>query len=112
MKVPRARTIVFSLCVCLIVCVFTLYMGMEYRQRKNELISIRLALLSSRLDATVANLSDFSRFVYETSVSRDEVTALMNRAWKASLSERSALRNELRALMADSLTRTIWFCAR
>lgn len=101
MKVPRARTIVFSLCVCLIVCVFTLYMGMEYRQRKNELISIRLALLSSRLDATVANLSDFSRFVYETSVSRDEVTALMNRAWKASLSERSALRNELRAMMAD-----------
>ncbi len=67
----------------------------DYRYKKKNYIDDKLNILESRVEATVQNLTSFSRFVFEDMIDHDEITGIMAEAWKADEIHRAGLRNQL-----------------
>ncbi|AFG36549.1 sensor domain-containing diguanylate cyclase [Spirochaeta africana] len=70
-----------------------------YTLRAERRVAERLAVLDSRIEATVKTLGSFSRYVFETAVERDDVLRLVAQAWDTSPEHRNELRQDLYSLL-------------
>ena len=64
----------------------------DYQQRRSDFIERRLAVLQTRVEATGRTLSNFSRYVFEETVNRTAVLALMKEAATADEQTRTTIR--------------------
>lgn len=93
-----------ALCVALVAALVR-----DHRRQCRAHVDEELRLLGSRVDATVRNLGQFSRYAWESAVVQPRVTALLRRAWHAGEAERAPLRRELHRLMLPQYERMTRF---
>lgn len=79
--------------------VFLTTLFSSHKNRNISAINDHLHILSSRIEATVKNLEQFSKYVYDTRVNSPEITAIMEEALTADDEARSLLRSKLYGLM-------------
>jgi len=73
----------------------------DYQQRRSDFIERRLAVLQTRVEATGRTLSSFSRYVFEETVNRTAVLALMKEAATADEQTRTTIRARLESLVSE-----------
>jgi diguanylate cyclase (GGDEF)-like protein len=81
---------------------FAVFAGSLYLSHENDrttYIDGHLAVLESRIDTTLVNMGIFSRFVFESSIDRPEVTALVSTAWSGNAEDVARNREALYQFM-------------
>ena len=68
-------------------------------KRKQEYIDGMMSGLDYRKDATIRNLDNFSKYVFESTVNRPEVASIVCRAYASDPAEQKALRDRLHDMM-------------
>lgn len=78
---------------------FTLVLYNSHHADREAYVEGHLRILDSRIEATVKNMGIFSRFVFESSIDKPEVTRLVSLAQSEDAAGKARYREELRQMM-------------